>query len=69
MLFLDSEECLVSVDAHGCFTFYGIGENKFKNKILFEKQYYTESLTNQREAFPISAINYEPQNSILILGD
>lgn len=35
MLFLDSEECLVSVGAHGCITFYGVGENKFKNKILF----------------------------------
>lgn len=46
VIFLDVEDCLVSVDSHGCLTFYGIGENKFKNKILLEKQYYTESLTN-----------------------
>lgn len=35
VLFLDTEECLVSVDGHGCLTFYGIGESKYKNKIMF----------------------------------
>ena len=41
VLFLDTHDCLLSVDAYGCLTFYAIGDSKLKNKILFEKQYYT----------------------------
>ena len=67
--FLDDNECLLSVDGQGCITFYGAGENKFKNKILFEKQYYTESLTNEIEAFPVTALAFYSEESILILGD
>ena len=69
VLFLDGYECLLSVDDHGCITFYGVGDNMFKNKILFEKQYKTESLTNVFEPFPITAIAFYSDEKALILGD
>jgi WD40 repeat protein len=69
VLFLDPNECLLTVDAQGLLTFFGVGENKLKNKVLFQKQYMTESLTNQMEAFPVTALNFYSEESILILGD
>jgi len=47
VIFLDPYDCLLSININGLATFYGIGETKFKNKILFEKQYITESMTNE----------------------
>ena len=46
-----------------------MGESKLKNKILFDKQYMTESLTNVVEAFPITSLILYSEKSILILGD
>lgn len=69
VLFLDPFECLISIDSEGNMVFYGIGESKFKNKILFEKQYITESMTKVFEGFPITAIKFEQSSQILILGD
>ena len=47
VLFLDRFECLLSINVNGLLTFYGIGDSKYKNKILLEKQYMTESMTKQ----------------------
>lgn len=41
VLFLDPFECLISIDTGGLVTFYAIGESKYRNKILIEKQYIT----------------------------
>ena len=49
---------MVSIDAYGMVTFYGAGDSRFKNKVIMEKQYFTESLTNELEAFPITAIAF-----------
>ncbi len=69
MLFLDPFEALISIDVHGLITFYGVGESKFKNKVLFTKQYETESMTNEVEAFPVSYLKFEKESQILIIGD
>jgi hypothetical protein len=58
VLFLDPFEALISIDIHGLMTFYGVGDSKFKNKVLFTKQYETESMTNEIEAFPVSCIKF-----------
>ena len=49
--------------------FYGVGENKFKQKILFEKQYMTEFMTNQEEPFPVTALAFDKDGQILVFGD
>ena len=69
VLFLDPFQCLISIDLNGNILFYGIGDSKFKNKILFEKQYMTESMTNALEPFPVTAVKFQHDTHILILGD
>lgn len=46
-----------------------MGESKFKNKVLFTKQYETESMTNEVEAFPVLCVKFEKESQILIIGD
>ena len=50
-------------------TFYAIGNSKLKNKILIEKQYITESMTKHVEPFPVTAIKFDKENQMLIMGD
>ncbi len=67
--FLDPYDCLIAIDSTGNVVFYGVGESKFRHKIIMEKQYKTESMTNNLEPFPIKAIAFESDLQILILGD
>lgn len=50
-------------------TFYAIGNSKLKNKILIEKQYMTESMTKQLEPFPVTAVAFDKENTMLLLAD
>jgi hypothetical protein len=60
---------LIAVDLNGCLTFYGLGDSKFRNKILLEKQYCTESMTKAVEAFPVTALKFDSNQQLLIIGD
>ena len=66
---MDPYECLVNINTNGVLNFYGIGESKFKNKVLIEKQYMTESMTKHMEAFPVTAAKFDKESQILLLGD
>lgn len=69
VMFLDPYEALINFDVYGKVTFYGIGDSKLRNKILFEKQYVTESMTQKMEAFQVTCAKFDPNFNLLILGD
>ncbi len=53
----------------GLVTFYGIGDSKFKNKVILQKQYITQSMTKVAEPFPVTAVKFDKESQILLLGD
>ncbi|CAD8108111.1 unnamed protein product [Paramecium primaurelia] len=67
VMFLESHNCIVSVDSIGNVYFIGVLESKFKSKLLLQKTYKAISLTNQEETFPVTSINYH--DNLLYLGD
>lgn len=69
MLFLDPYDCLISINANGLVTFYATGDSKFKNKIVMEKQYEAESMTKNLEPFPVTAVKFDRNYQLLLLGD
>ena len=69
VLFLDRFDCLLSVSVGGMLTFYAIGNSKLKNKILLEKQYMTESMTKNLEPFPVTAVKFDKDKQMIVLGD
>ena len=69
MLFLDPYECLVSITTNGLLTFYGVGNSRLKNKILFEKQYMREWMIKNLGAFPATAVKFDQGRKMLLLGD
>lgn len=69
VLFLDPFECLISINTNGLTTFYAIGDSKYKNRIMFEKQYMTESMTKVKEPFPITAVKFDRDFKVLLVAD
>ena len=69
VLFLDPYDCLISINANGLVTFYATGDSKFKNKIVMEKQYEAESMTKNLEPFPVTAVKFDRNYQLLLLGD
>jgi WD40 repeat protein len=67
---LADHNCLVACDSWGKVIFYSIGENsRFRNKLLFSMDYQTISLTKKSEVFPVTAIDFDRYNKLLLLGD
>lgn len=69
LLFLGNHNLLAAADSYGNILFYGVGETKYRNKLITHKKYKTQSLTNKEEVFPITALNFYQAQKLLIMGD
>lgn len=70
LVFLGEHNCLVACDSEGKVLFYSVGDNsRFRNKLLFQMEYQTLSLTKKLEVFPITALDFDRYNKLLLLGD
>jgi hypothetical protein len=57
-MFLSPHKCLVACDSKGLVMFFTFGSTNLKEKLLLQKYYTTNSLTNKKFDAPVQSLGF-----------